>query len=176
MRHFFEAFRMTPLRPLSRFAEFVAAGLLAIIFVAFIVQIALRYLFNWPVGWTTEVSLLAWLWLVLWGAAFVLKDHEEIRIDFISGGAGRRTRIGMGIVGSLSVIVLFGMQLPAAYDYVSFMKVEKSSYLNTRFDVLFSIYLVFSVAVIARHAWNLVQLLRGKEPAAAPSDHTSSPL
>lgn len=173
---FFEAFRMTLLRGLSRFADAVAAGLLAIIFVAFILQIALRYLFNWPVGWTTEVSLLAWLWLVLWGAAFVLKDHEEIRIDFISAGAGRRTRIGMGIVGSVCVIVLFGMQLPAAYDYVSFMKVEKSSYLNTRFDVLFSIYLVFSVAVIARHAWNLVQLLRGKAPVAAPPDQTSSPL
>jgi hypothetical protein len=41
----------------------------------------MRYLFNWPVGWTTELSLAAWLWLVLWGAAFVLKDDEEIRID-----------------------------------------------------------------------------------------------
>ena len=161
---------------LQRLADFVAAGRLATIFVAFIIQIALRYLFNWPVGWTTEVSLLAWLWLVLWGAAFVLKDHEEIRIDFISGGAGRRTRIGMGIVGALCVIVLFGMQLPAAYDYVSFMKVEKSSYLNTRFDVLFSIYLIFSVAVIVRNLWNLVQLLRGKDPVVAPPDQTTSSL
>ena len=40
---------------LHRFAEAVAAALLAVIFIAFIVQIALRYLFNWPVGWTTEV-------------------------------------------------------------------------------------------------------------------------
>ena len=55
--------------------------MLAVIFVAFIVQITMRYVFNWPVGWTTELSLAAWLWLVLWGAAFVLKDDEEIRID-----------------------------------------------------------------------------------------------
>jgi TRAP-type C4-dicarboxylate transport system permease small subunit len=44
--------------------------------------------FNWPVGWTTEVSLAAWLWLVLWGAAFVLKDDEEIRIDFLADSGG----------------------------------------------------------------------------------------
>ena len=161
---------------LSRFAEGVAAALLAIIFVAFIIQIALRYLFNWPVGWTTEVSLLAWLWLVLWGASFVLKDHEEIRIDFLTAHVGRRARIAMGIVGAIGVVVLFSMQLPAAYDYVSFMKVEKSSYLNTRFDLLFSIYLVFSVAVIGRNLWNLVQLLRGKDPAVAPPDQVSSAL
>ncbi|MDP3650889.1 MAG: TRAP transporter small permease subunit [Rhodoferax sp.] len=167
---------MTVMRRLSRFAEAVAAALLAIIFVAFILQIVLRYLFNWPVGWTTEVSLLAWLWLVLWGAAFVLKDEEEIRMDFLLASVGRRARIVMGIVGALCVIVLFGMQLPAAYDYVSFMKVEKSSYLNTRFDVLFSIYIVFSVAVIGRNLWNLVQLLRGRDPAVAAPEKVSSAL
>lgn len=160
----------------QRLADFVAAALLATIFVAFIIQIALRYLFNWPVGWTTEVSLLAWLWLVLWGAAFVLKDHDEIRIDFVSANVGPRARIGMGILGSVAIVVLFGMQLPAAHDYVSFMKVEKSSYLNTRFDVLFSIYLVFSVAVIVRHLWSLGQLLRGRDPGVTPPDQTSSSL
>jgi len=165
----------TLLSSLHRFAEVVAAGLLAIIFVAFIVQIALRYLFNWPVGWTAELSVVAWLWLVLWGAAFVLKDEEEIRIDFLSAHAGRRMRIVMGIVGSASIIVLFGMSLPGAYDYVSFMKVEKSSYLNTRFDILFSIYIIFSVAVIARHLWNLGQLLLGRDPAGIEATPTTSP-
>ncbi|WP_137921175.1 TRAP transporter small permease subunit [Hydrogenophaga sp. 2FB] len=161
---------MAFVRSLSRFAEAVAAALLAIIFVAFILQIVLRYVFNWPVGWTTEVSLIAWLWLVLWGAAFVLKDHEEIRIDFLTANVGKRARIGLGIVAAVCVIVLFTLQLPAAYSYVSFMKVEKSSYLKTGFHVLFSIYLIFSVAVIARNVWNLVQLLRGKDPVENASD------
>jgi TRAP-type C4-dicarboxylate transport system permease small subunit len=53
--------------------------LLAVIFVAFIIQIVFRYAFNFPVGWTSELSVAAWLWLVLWGAAFVLRDEDEIR-------------------------------------------------------------------------------------------------
>ena len=53
---------------LHHFAEAVAAGLLAVIFVAFLVQITLRYLFNWPVGWTSDLSLAAWLWLVRGGS------------------------------------------------------------------------------------------------------------
>ena len=146
----------------QRFARLVAAGLIAVIFVAFVVQIVFRYVFNFPVGWTSELSVAAWLWLVLWGAAFVLKEEEEIRFDLISGQAGRRTRIVMGIVTGVSIVVLFGMSLPAAYSYVTFMKVESSSYLKVRFDWLFSIYLIFSVAVIVRYLWNLGQLLRGK--------------
>lgn len=154
---------------LHRFAEAVAAALLALIFVAFIVQIAMRYLFNWPVGWTTELSLAAWLWLVLWGAAFVLKDDEEIRIDLLAERASRRTRRVLGAVGALSLIVLFGMSLPATWSYVSFMKVEKSSYLGIRMDVMYSIYLVFAVAVIAR---SVRQLVRGP---AAPGGESPTP-
>jgi TRAP-type C4-dicarboxylate transport system permease small subunit len=158
---------------LHRFAEAVAALLLAVIFVAFIVQIGLRYLFNWPVGWTSELSLAAWLWLVLWGAAFVLKDDEEIRIDLITERASRRTRRAIGAIGALCTIVLFGMSLPASYEYVSFMKVEKSSYLGIRMDVTYSIYLVFVVAVIAR---GVRQLIRGPAPASGDSPAHSSAL
>jgi len=159
-------------KSLHRFAEGVAAALLAVIFVAFIVQISLRYLFNWPVGWTSELSLAAWLWLVLWGAAFVLKDEEEIRIDLISGHANRRVRRVIGAVGAVSVIVLFGISLPASWSYVTFMKVEKSSYLGIRMDIMYSIYIVFAVAVIAR---SLRQLVRGPAPAPAAGDAALPP-
>lgn len=158
---------------MHRFAEAVAAALLALIFVAFIVQIALRYLFNWPVGWTTEVSLAAWLWLVLWGAAFVLKDDEEIRIDLLAARASPRTRRAIGAIGALSLLVLFAMSLPASWAYVTFMKVEKSSYLGIRMDFMYSIYLVFAVAVIARC---LRQLVRGPAPSAGDPPSPPSAL
>jgi TRAP-type C4-dicarboxylate transport system permease small subunit len=152
---------MTRLLPLLRHgANGVAAGLLAVIFVAFILQIALRYLFDWPVGWTAELSLVAWLWLVLWGAAFVLKDEEEIRIELLDVLAPGRWRLLAQALGSVAIVVLFGMSLPASWDYVSFMKVEKTSYLKIRVDVLYAIYIVFVLAVIARHLWQLRRIAR----------------
>lgn len=154
---------------LHRFAEAVAALLLAVIFVAFLVQIVMRYAFNAPVGWTAELSLAAWLWLVLWGAAFVLKDDEEIRIDLLTARASQRTRRVVGVVVALAIIVLFGMSLPGAWSYVTFMKVEKSSYLGVRMDITYSIYIVFVVAVILRA---MRQLIRG--PARGSSDMPSS--
>lgn len=161
---------------LYRFAETVAALLLAVIFVAFILQIALRYVFNWPVGWTAEVSVVAWLWLVLFGAAFVLKDSEELRIDFIYAHVGQRLRRVMSVLGSVGMGVLMALSLPASYAYVSFMKVEKSSYLKMPFDVMFSIYLVFAVAVIARHGWIVVQALRGRDPLGETTETVKSSL
>jgi TRAP-type C4-dicarboxylate transport system permease small subunit len=161
---------------LHRRAENVAAGLLAVMFVAFIVQIAFRYLFNFPIGWTSELSVITWLWLVLWGAAFVVKEREEIRFDLIYGAAGRRTRLVIGVITGVSIVALYAASLPATVSYVSFMKVEKTSYLKIRFDLLFSIYVLFTVAIIARYLWILSHLLRGKDPEALDSTTVSSGL
>ncbi|MGH8690290.1 MAG: TRAP transporter small permease [Burkholderiales bacterium] len=161
---------------LHRRAENIAAGLLAVMFSAFIVQITSRYLFNFPVGWTSELTVICWLYLVLWGSAFVLREREEIRFDLLYAAAGRRTRIAMGIIFAAAVVILYGASLKASFDYVSFMKVEKSSYLKIRMDWLFSIYVVFLVAIIVRYLWLLAQLLRGRDPEAPDATKVSSGL
>ena len=161
---------------LRRRAENVAAGLLAVMFVAFMVQIVFRYFFSFPIGWTSELSVITWLWLVLWGAAFVVKESEEIRFDLISGAAGPRARRIMGIVTAISIVALYAASLPATIKYVSFMKVESTSYLKISFDWLFSIYVFFVVAVVIRYLWILSRLLRGKDPAAPDLTNVSSGL
>jgi C4-dicarboxylate transporter DctQ subunit len=161
---------------LHRRAENVAAAMLAVMFLAFVAQIVFRYVFNLPTGWSSELTIMMWLWLVLWGAAFVLKDDEEIRFDLLYGNAGRRMRTGMGVVCALAVVILYGTALPATYDYVTFMKVEKSSYLRIPMNWMFSIYVVFCVAVIARYAWQLLQILRGRGPAETDVTKASSGL
>lgn len=161
---------------LGRRAENVAAGLLAVMFIAFIVQIVFRYFLNFPIGWTSELSVIAWLWLVLWGAAFVVKESEEIRIDLIHGAVGPRVRRAMGIITGLSIVILYAVSIPASYKYVSFMKVEKTSYLKIPFDWLFSIYVLFLGAVIVRYLWILSRLLRGKDAGMADPTKVSSAL
>ena len=149
---------------LRRRAEDIAAAMVAVMFAAFVVQIVFRYFLNFPVGWTSELSVVMWLWLVLWGAAFVVKEREEIRFDLVSELTGRRARLGMGVIAAVALVVLYGASLKPSFDYVAFMKVEKSSYLKIRMDWLFSIYVVFLVAVLVRYLWLLSQLVRGREP------------
>ena len=161
---------------LRRRAEDFAAGLLAVMFVAFLVQIVFRYFFNFPIGWTSELSVITWLWLVLWGAAFVVKESEEIRFDLVYGAVGPRTRRVMGIITGIAIVILYGASLPATVKYVTFMKVEKTSYLKIPFDWLYSIYVLFLVAVVVRYVWLLSHLLRGKDPEALDVTKASSGL
>lgn len=146
---------------LRRRAENVGVVLIATMFVAFIVQIVFRYALDFPIGWTSELTVLAWLWVVLWGAAFVLKENEEIRIDLLHGAAGNRARRAMTVIAGIALLVLYSASLPATFDYVTFMKVEKTAYLKLRFDWVYSIYLAFVVAVLVRYAWLVWRALWG---------------
>ena len=64
--------------------------MLGAMFAVFILQIVFRYLLNLPIGWTHEISVVLWLWMVLFGAAFVVRESEEIRFDMIYGAVGPR--------------------------------------------------------------------------------------
>jgi C4-dicarboxylate transporter DctQ subunit len=155
-------------------AENVLVLMLAVMFLAFIVQIVFRYLLNFPIGWTSELSTVAWIWLVLWGAAFVLREDEEIRFDLIYGSVGVRTRRAMVIALAASVVVLYGLSLPAVVDYVAFMKVQETSYLDIRFDYLFVIYVVFAVASIVRYLWLGWRAIRSDGVAPPDPGETAS--
>lgn len=149
---------------LSRRAEDVAVAMLVVMFASFLVQIVFRYLLGLPVGWTNEISVVMWLWLVPWSAAFVLRERDEIRFDLIYSAAGGRIRRIMTILASLCLLVLYGMSLPAVIAYVRFMRVEKTAYMKIPFDLLYSIYPIFVVAVLIRYVWLIVAAIRGIDP------------
>jgi C4-dicarboxylate transporter, DctQ subunit len=149
---------------LARRAENIAAAMLGAMFAAFLLQIAFRYILGLPIGWTHEISVVLWLWLVLWGAAFVVREREEIRFDIIYGAVGPGPRRVMALVSAIVLIALYTVSFPAIVDYVAFMKVEKTSYLKIRFDWLFSIYIVFAAATIIRYIWIAWQAMRGVAP------------
>jgi TRAP-type C4-dicarboxylate transport system permease small subunit len=133
-------------------------------FLFFILQIVARYVFNYPLGWTEEASVLCWIWCTLWGAAFVVRERDEVRFDIIYSSVGENTRRIFTIITGVVAVVLFSAALPAVYAYIAFLKVEKSAYLGIRLDYLYSIYVIFSVAVIVRYAALTWLAIRGKPP------------
>lgn len=150
---------------IQRRAENVVSILLGIMFVAFVIQIVFRYFFNLPVGWSSELSVIIWLYMVLLGSAFWLRTDEELRFDLITGSVSPGVERGLVVVSSVATVILFAMAMPATLKYVTFMKVESTSYLKIRFDVLYSVYILFAAGLIVRYAWAAWQALRGDTSA-----------
>jgi len=147
----------------QRRADNVAVALLAAIFLSFILQIVSRYIIRQPLGWTLEACLLAWLWLVFWSTAFTLKEEDHVRFTVLCDHAHPNVRRIYMVLTAICVVGALAISLPATFDFIAFMKIEKTSLLKVRFDYVFSVYLIFSVAIMTRYVWRVIEIIRGRD-------------
>lgn len=151
---------------LRRRAENLLVLMMTAMFVAFILQIVFRYFLNLPVGWTEEVCVIAWLWGILWGSAFVTRDEEDIRFDMVYSQVSPRTRRVFRALSGAVFVLLMLLALPASWSYITFMKVESTASLGIPLNWLFSVYLLFALAMVLRHGLHVWHALRGDARAA----------
>ncbi|MGG7567843.1 TRAP transporter small permease [Rhodovulum sp. DZ06] len=135
---------------ISGWANHLSAALLLSMFVVFILQILFRYVFGLPVLWTVEWVTIAWLWGILFSFSFVIRSGDMIRLDILYNAAPRGARRAMDVAAGLTVAGIFAWTLPHAWDYVTFMKIERTAAFRWPFDLVFAIYIPFHAAVVVR--------------------------
>ncbi len=121
-----------------------------------------------PLDWTLEVCLTLWLWVVFWGSAFLLEDHDHVRFDIFYQMFGEGGRRVLAFIYSAAIVAAFAISLPATIDYVTFYKIKKSMTLGIRLDFVFSVYLVFAIAVILQYALRCWRIVTGQRFEAPP--------
>ena len=144
---------------LRQFAEWVAAILFVAMFAAFLLQVFTRYVLNDPVAWTQEFVLIAYIWIVFWCSAFLLGERDQITFDMVALALPRGARRVLAACLTGLTGIAFAAALPGTVDYVSFMKIERSPVIGVRFDLLYSIFVVFVAAVVIGalvRIWRLV--------------------
>ena len=52
---------------LQKTSNFIIASMLAVLFFTFLLQIFSRYILRSPYGWTLELCLILWVWIVFLG-------------------------------------------------------------------------------------------------------------
>ena len=72
------------------------------------------------------------------------------------------------MLSAIAIVAALATSLPATADFIAFMKIEKTSLLGIRFDYVFSVYLIFAVALIGRYLLRAVVVLRGGDPDRSP--------
>ena len=150
------------LRWLQARADDVAVVLLTGMFLAFLLQITSRYVFNHPLSWTLELCLTLWLWTVFWGSAFCLKNDEHIRFDLLYLHVKPGPRRVFAAISAIAIIVAMLVSLPGTWSFVTFLTIKKSATMRIPLAYVFGIYIVFMVAVVALYSWRLRQIFKNQ--------------
>lgn len=154
---------------LERRSENIAAALMLTMALSFFIQVGARYVLNKPVAWADELSVISGIWVILWSTSFVSRESDNIRFDMIYSKVSPKARRVLDAVSGLAFVTIFCVGFPAAWNYVHFMKIESTAALAWRFDLVFSVYLVFAATMILRHAWIVWCAISGRVLAAGPA-------
>lgn len=160
----------TVLKWVSRVTETIAAGMLAAIFLIFLLQIALRYLFT-PAGWTLELIGILWVWVIFFSCAFIVRERDHVKFDILYLAAPRRVRQVLAMIAAVAIVIAMLFSLLPTWDYIEWMKIRKTATVRNPLSGnkiplrdVFSIYIVFMLAVAARYAWLFFDVARNGPP------------
>ncbi len=155
--------------------EFIAATMLAAMFLTFLLQIFSRYVLQAPFGWTLELCLILWVWIVFFGCAFIVREKDHVTFDIFYNAAPYRLRQILALIAAGSIVVGMIWAFLPTWDYLDFMKIRKTTTVrlpitNDKIPMrtIFSVYAVFMIAVTLRYAWRFIDVLRNGPP---PNDH-----
>jgi len=155
-------------------ADDVAVGLLTAMFLAFVLQITARYVINYPLPWTLELSLTMWLWTVFWGSALCLRNKDHIAFDMLYNHVRPGLRRVFAGISALAIIVAMLASLPATWDWVSFLTIKKSATLRIPLAYVFSLFLLFMVGTIVIYTLRLRQVWRNELEPPQPDAATGT--
>ena len=131
------------LRSAERAAAFVAAALVAALFLVLLAGVAGRYVLGRPLAWSDELAVVLFVWLVFWTGAFVLSMREHVVFDVVYELLPPRMRMALGMAGALCAAGLLFWALPKIADYVAFLWRERTPVLQWRQDFLYACFPAF---------------------------------
>jgi len=105
----------------NKILVFIASAMMAGLMIIVCIDLTLRYFFNSPLLWGTEVTEILLLYITFLGMAWVFREDGHVVIDvFTSKAIGRKKKILNGIsyffVGIVSaVLIYYGFY--CAYDH-----------------------------------------------------------
>jgi len=97
---------------LNKVLVFIASVMMAGLVIVVCIDLALRYFFNSPLLWGTEVTEILLLYITFLGMAWVFREDGHVVIDvFTSKAVGRKKKILDGssyfLVGIVSTVLIY---------------------------------------------------------------------
>ena len=147
------------LKHLRGAANAIGVGLFASLFLVFVVQVVARFAFKQPLAWTDEAAVILYLWAILWGAALICSDKENVAFDLLYQRAGPPVQRLMALAACALIGVLAAWGLPGSLDYIHFMQRERTPVLGLPFHWVFAPFGILLLALALRSAWRIYGLL-----------------
>ena len=134
---------------------YIPVAAFLIMFVVFVVEIAARYLFNKPLAWAYEVTVMCYLWLVIFGACFAYRDRSHVTFTLIYDKLGVKGKAVCAFLGNLLMFIAFAAMLVPSIRFISQMKMQVTSVFKIGLNIVYLPFIPFMFIMIAYFLYDM---------------------
>jgi TRAP-type C4-dicarboxylate transport system permease small subunit len=128
---------------------YLPIGMFSIMFLVFVLQIFMRYVLRQPITWAFEVSVVAFGYVVVLGAASAIRYNRHVRFTLIYDALSERLKLYSRIAGNTIITLIFLLSIIPTWNFIMFMDFQKTSVLNISLSIVFLpfVYLVSAITL-----------------------------
>lgn len=118
------------------------------LFFVFILQVFCRYILRNPQSWATEVTSACFLWTVLLGACYAQRKKSHVMFTLVYDMLPVKWKAFTAFLGNLIIASAFAISVKPTWEFILFMKVQKTSILKIGMHVIYLPYLAFLFLIL----------------------------
>lgn len=139
----------------------IPSAMMLALFLAFLIQIASRYLFKHPLVWPYELSQLAYLWVITLGCNYAQRTDDNIVFSVVYDLVPEKIKRIFDLISCLLVSGIFAAVLPKVISFYAFYFTRYSTVFKLPLGFVYLGFLIFMLITLGRNICQLVQIIRG---------------
>jgi len=92
----------------NRILKYIVSLVFIILSILVILQVITRFIVDYPLSWTEEISKYLMIYIVFLGSALAMRNHQHIAIDFLPEVLGGKNKHRLTVIVLWICILFFG--------------------------------------------------------------------
>jgi len=131
---------------IDRIVRWILIILMLVIPSVMMLQIVIRYVFNFPLSWAEEFVRICFVWVVFMSACAALRRGEVVALDYVIKRLNRNLAFVLTLIGRLSVLVFLSFAIYSSADMTAFV-FKRASYTAAMQFPMWIVYLALPVGL-----------------------------
>ena len=127
---------------------YIPIAAFVLMFCVFVFQIAARYIFNSPVQWAYEVTVMCYLWMVILGACYAYRDRSHVTFTLTYDVLHVKGKAICGFLGNLLMFIAFVAMFVPACKMINQMQIQVTSILKIGLNIVYSPFIPFMIIIM----------------------------
>lgn len=119
-----------------------------IMFCVFVVQIVARYVFNSPVPWAYEVTVMGYLWMVVLGACYAYRDRSHVTFTLVYDKLPIKGKAVCAFLGNLLMAIALVVMFVPSCQMISQMKIQVTSVFKIGLNIVYLPFIPFMIIIL----------------------------